>query len=278
MCIIVIVTDKEVKGMKGIVCYYSATGNTKLAIQHIIKKLSIPFDLCNIARDPVPNFAQYDIAGFACPVDWLAEPYLMRKFLSELPTVNGTPAFVFTTFGGLPGRTLPNLKKAASLKGFKVIAAHGLHTPDNYPPVLYSGRHKNYGMPDDREMEALTDFINELETAIEDIGKGRPVKEAKVKTNLLGAIAGNMSRERSKKAQGPKFVDEKLCTKCGKCEKGCPYKAIKLDPYPKFDESLCYGCWACFNRCPEKAIYTKKYRGKGQYPGPTEELKKKLPV
>ena len=49
-----------------------------------------------------------------------------------------------------------------------------------------------------------------------------------------------------------------------------------MHPFPNFDESLCYGCWACYNRCPVRAIYTKKLRGKGQYPGPTEELRKKL--
>jgi len=47
-------------------------------------------------------------------------------------------------------------------------------------------------------------------------------------------------------------------------------------PVPRFDESLCYGCWACYNRCPVQAIYTKKLRGKGHYPGPTEELRKKI--
>jgi len=262
--------------MKGIVCYYSATGNTKLAVKYIIKRLSLPFDLCDIARDPMPDFSQYSAAGFASPVDWLAEPYLMRKFLSELPTVKGIPAFVFTTFGGLPGRTLSNLKKAASAKGFKVVAAHGLHVPDNYPPILSSGRHKNYGMPDDKEFAAFKKFLADLDGALKDSLAGKPVKEATVRSNLLGAVTGNLSRERSKKSQGPKFVDESLCTKCGKCEKGCPYKAIRLDPYPKFDETLCYGCWACYNRCPTKAIYTKKLRGKGQYPGPTEELRKKL--
>jgi len=262
--------------MKGVVCYYSATGNTKLAIRYIIKRLSFEFDLCDIARDPRPDFSQYIVVGFACPVDWLAEPYLMGKFMSELPTVKETPAFVFTTFGGIPGKTLTNLKIAATVIGFKVIAAHQLHVPDNYPPVLYSGRHKNFGMPNEREMEAFHKFITDLDLALKDLEAGKVVKEARLKTNVLGAIIGHFGRDRSKKAQGPKFVDEKLCTKCGKCEKGCPYKAIKLDPYPKFDENLCYGCWACYNRCPEKAIYTKRFRGKGQYPGPTEELKKKL--
>jgi len=261
--------------MKGIACYYSATGNTKLVLERVIQGLGIEFDLCDIARDPMPDFSQYNIVGFASPVDWLAEPYLMRKFLAELPEVDGIPAFLLSTFGGLPGRTLANLKEAVSKKGFRVIAAHGLRVPDNYPPVL-AGGHKNTGMPDMHELKEFHDFISGLGGKLKDIGNGKAVKEVPVPATILGAIAGHFGRDRSKKAQGPKFVDASVCTRCGKCQKGCPYKAIRLDPFPNFDESLCYGCWACYNRCPVQAIYTKKLRGKGHYPGPTEELKKKL--
>jgi NAD-dependent dihydropyrimidine dehydrogenase PreA subunit len=49
-----------------------------------------------------------------------------------------------------------------------------------------------------------------------------------------------------------------------------------LDPKPVFDEPRCYGCWACYNRCPKRAIYTKKLRGRGHYPGPSDELRRKL--
>ena len=261
--------------MKGVACYYSATGNTKLVLDHVIKGLGIDFDLCNIAKDPMPDFSKYNIAGFASPVDWLAEPYLMKKFMADLPAVDGVPTFLLITFGGLPGRTLANLDKAASKKGFKVIAAHGLRVPDNYPPVL-AGGHKNTGMPNKRELKAFNRFITDLGGKLEDIEKGKAVKVACIGPGVLGAIAGHFGRDRSKKAQGPKFVDVSLCTRCGKCQKGCPYKAIRLDPFPNFYESLCYGCWACYNRCPVQAIYTKKLRGKGHYPGPTEELRKKL--
>jgi MinD superfamily P-loop ATPase len=75
---------------------------------------------------------------------------------------------------------------------------------------------------------------------------------------------------------GPKLVDAKLCTKCGECALCCPYKAIKLAPLPLFNEKQCRGCWACYNLCPEKAIYTAWLRGKGHYPGPSEEFKNKM--
>jgi len=75
---------------------------------------------------------------------------------------------------------------------------------------------------------------------------------------------------------GEKFVDENLCTECGTCEKTCPYNAIMLNPKPVFDMTKCYGCWGCFNHCPTKAIYTKKFRGVGHYPKPSNQLKEKL--
>jgi Fe-S-cluster-containing hydrogenase component 2 len=49
-----------------------------------------------------------------------------------------------------------------------------------------------------------------------------------------------------------------------------------MNPGPEFDTQRCYGCWGCFNRCPKRAIYTRKLRGKGHYPKPADELKKKL--
>jgi hypothetical protein len=37
--------------MKGIIAYYSSTGNTKLACQYIASKLGVPFDLVDVAKE-----------------------------------------------------------------------------------------------------------------------------------------------------------------------------------------------------------------------------------
>lgn len=77
---------------------------------------------------------------------------------------------------------------------------------------------------------------------------------------------------------GEKYVVEEFCTECGVCEKGCPYGAIWLDPKPVFNMDRCHGCWSCYNHCPERAIYTKKYRGAGHYPRPSDLLREKLSI
>ena len=208
--------------MNGVICYYSATGNTKLVVDHLVKKLGVEFELCNIAKDTVTDFSRYGVVGFASPVDWLAEPQLMRTFMADMSSVNDKPAFLIATYGGLLGRILAYMRKAAKKKGFRVVAAHALRMPDNYPPILSTGRYDITKVPNKRDLERFNKFVSMLKVLLEDISVGKDVKDACLRPNLLGAIAGHFGRDKSKRAQGPKSVDQTLCTKCRICEKGCP--------------------------------------------------------
>ncbi|TCK97752.1 dihydroorotate dehydrogenase (fumarate) [Natranaerovirga hydrolytica] len=52
----------------------------------------------------------------------------------------------------------------------------------------------------------------------------------------------------------PQIIKEK-CILCKKCEKVCPYFAIKYcDESIYMDESKCFGCGLCQSQCPVKAI------------------------
>ena len=71
--------------LQGIICYYSGSGNTRLACQYIAGNIkSAEFKLFNIVREGIPNLAPYDIVGFACFTDFIEPPYLIRTFLDKL--------------------------------------------------------------------------------------------------------------------------------------------------------------------------------------------------
>lgn len=261
--------------MKGLICYYSSTGNTKLACQYIARHVnSVTFDLFNIAEGNCPDLALYDIVGFASPADFMGPPYLMQMFVERLPGQNGKPAFVFNTYGLLSGKTLKILKALVKAKGFKVIAGHSLQAPENYPPLIVKGI-KSEQAPKAKNLDRFKNFVAGLNTLFAFV-QGEEPAEAELKIGVINSLLPANPRTKAKDDMGDKYVDNTLCNECGVCKKVCPYRAVELDPKPVFNMEKCYGCWSCFNLCPNKAIYTGKIRGKGHYPGPVEKYKEKL--
>ncbi|MFA5806211.1 MAG: EFR1 family ferrodoxin [Melioribacteraceae bacterium] len=264
--------------MKGIICYYSNSGNTRLACQYIVKNIkNIDFVFLNIAKDSIPDLGIYNIVGFAAFTDFLGLSKLVQTFIEKLPVQNNKPAFVFNTYGFISGKTLKILDKWVTTRGFKVIAGYSLHTPESYPPMIAKGR-GNEQAPGEKKKNEFNSFISEFNRLLYTLGEGKEIKKNKIKIGLFEILLPMYSRTKAQKDMGEKYIDEALCTECGTCEKICPYEAIKLSPKPIFDMNKCYGCWACYNHCPNKAIYTKKYRGIGHYPNPNRQLLEKLEV
>ncbi len=264
--------------MKGIIFYYSGSGNTKLACQYISKNLAnIELELFDMVKaKDIPDLKPYDIVGFAAFTDFLGPSMLIYNFIEKIPQQDGKLAFVFNTYGFISGKTLKGLAKLATARGFKVVSGYSLHTPENYPPMIVKGRGAEEA-PNEGEMASFEEFVQDLNEIIKSHQKGEEINTRKLKVGFLGKILPIPAREKAKKRNmGEKFLDESLCEECGICEKGCPYGAITLAPKPKFDKDKCYGCWYCYNHCPNKAIYTKKYKDVGQYPKPNRQLKEKL--
>ncbi len=267
--------------MKGVIYYYSSTGNTKLACEYIATKLEketkVKFDTFNIIRNSPPGHSGYDVVGFASPTDWLGPPFLVEKFVRSLPNAHGTPAFVLITYGRIAGKALRTLGELASAQGFDVFAGYGLHMPENFPPLVAGGKGFE-GAPNEKECAGFYAFSEFLVDSVRRLSEGKKPEKRKLKIGLVNAILPKLSREKSKKEMGMKYVSEELCKGCGACARACPYEAIAIEKIPKFDESKCYGCWTCFNKCPNMAIYTTKLKGKGQYPRPLEALRDKLAI
>jgi len=262
--------------MKGIICYYSGSGNTKLACEYIKKNISnTDFEMHNIVKNGIPDFFAYDIVGFAAFTDFWGMPQYFHTFFDKINQMKGKHAFVFNTFGVFSGKTLKQLSSKATKSGFNVLTGYSLHTPENFPPMI--ARNQTFeNSPSTTEMTDFNLFISKLNGICRSISLGEQTKKEGLKLGFMGTILPVFPRTQAKKDLGVQSVDEELCTKCGVCAKGCPYDAIVLNPYPIFNHNKCFGCWACYNHCPSKAIFTKKYKGTGHYSKPVKELVGKL--
>ena len=259
--------------MRGLICYYSGTGNTKLACEAIAARTrAIDFKLFDITQEGNPKLESYDLVGFATWADFLNPPQRMKTFLESLPRQSQMPAFVFNTFGGFSAKTLATLDHWARDRGFHVITGYSLHTPENFPPMIKRGQDFK-DSPNEKELASFEAFITQLDELAKSLAAGKTVPARHVG---LSRFIPAFSRTHSRKSMGEKFVDVDACTECGICRDRCPYGAIELDPKPIFDQTKCYGCWACYNHCPTQAIHTKKIRGVRQYARPNDELRKKL--
>jgi ferredoxin/flavodoxin len=264
------------KTLSGVICYYSGSGNTRLACQYIQNNIkNVKFDLFNITKGSLPDLSAYDVAGFATFTDFLDPPRLFLDFIGRLPAQANKPAFVFNTYGFINGKTCFTLGKRTGARGFKVVAGHSLHMPESFPPMI-AGGNGNERAPNERELTAFKKFVSQMEDDFAIIRAGRGAELKGARFSFISRILPPLSRKRSRNDMGLKYVDTDLCDGCGICAKICPYAAIKMDPKPVFDMDKCYGCWSCYNHCPKKAIYTRKYRGRGHYPKPFDRLKEKF--
>jgi ferredoxin len=264
--------------MKGVFCYYSGTGNTRLACEYIVANVR-GFDIVlhDIVKDGIPVLDEYDMVGFAAFADWLGPSQIFRNFVSNLPTQTHKPAFVFNTFGNFNGRTLQMMTTRVRKKGFFVVAAHALHMPENIP-TMTTTPWANRQAPNDRELREFHRFIARLNALPADPSALlRPENRYRIPWSHY--LMPTLPRALGIAVMGKKMVNEALCNKCGICVTCCPYKAITLaEDGPLFDEKKCCACWACYNRCPQKAIRTKAYNGIGHYPRPIAALREKLPI
>ena len=262
--------------MKGLILYFSTTGNTRLACEYIAKKIpEANFELVDIAQSGLPDFTQYQLVGFAAFADFVAPSKLMADYIRRIPTQNMTPAFVFNTYGNFNGGTLKLLNKWVRAKGFNILTGLALNTPENVPPLIAGGL-ANTHLPNDRQLNQFEEFINGLREIVNDLNNGRQPQAGKIAISLLERLIPPAPRIVGRWVMGRKQVDTARCTQCGICVKSCPYGVIALNPFPTFAPKKCYGCWSCYNHCPTKAIYTKMAKDIGHYSQPHPELRKKL--
>ncbi len=271
--------------MNGIIAYYSGSGNTRLACETVGRTVStVNWTFHDIAdhaaksagrvAGTVPDFSRYDIAGFATFTDLWCVSRLMHDFFSHVSPVGGTPAFVLNTFGSMSGKTLPQLAKLASERGFCVLSGHSLHMPESFPGMRAFGLSFDWS-PGRRERRRFACFLDRLRGLVGELAEGNMPRAERIGGGPFGWLPPT-PRKSMKHFMGKQRVNRERCTRCGECARRCPYGAIRLEPFPRIDHARCFGCWACYNHCPAAAIRARGLRGRFRYPRPNPQVVKKL--
>lgn len=285
--------------MKARILVHSTSGNTRLVVDYAAARLAKAGLACEITtirhQADRPEIDGVDVLGVAFPVMYFRPTLVIERVVEGLPTPKaGTPAFVLATAGGDTGAAMHLMVEQLERKGFRVVGAHWIKAPSNWPPQLSvtrqprripgvpalqdglgrllqpfweqsMGRRRLAGLvwesateTSETDREALDRHLDSLVGALYALqGGARP---APLSLDEFGTAATRwfgraIDVSRPASKSGLRVVPE-ACTRCGACVRACPADCVQADEagLPHFSPQGCTGCWACYNACTHSAI------------------------
>jgi formate hydrogenlyase subunit 6/NADH:ubiquinone oxidoreductase subunit I len=262
--------------VKGIVVYYSATGNTaKIAkALHLGMKDAMPCDVVPLKRADPKTMDQYDLIALGAPIWYFREPANVRLFIYALPDLTGKLCVPFCTHGAAPTGFFWSMVPMLEKKGLTVVGYNNwfgsvyqvLHAPK---PYLTDGH------PDDIALREAEDFGREMAARARRIAAGEagliPELPKGPKANPLWqshevfrlfppppAKPGEPVRPAPPPRESPvvRTINWERCTYpgCTDCIDTCPVNAIDFSKRPVLFRKSCLNCALCDKMCPQLAI------------------------
>jgi ferredoxin/flavodoxin len=113
----------EKKSLKGIVVYYSATGNTAQVANAIYKgmKSVIDCDVAPIKKMNPKDMSKYDVVAIGSPNWYMREVAVVKIFSHDMPRMDGKHCILFSTHGGAPVGQFWSMSRNMLKKGMTII-------------------------------------------------------------------------------------------------------------------------------------------------------------
>ncbi|AZV55186.1 EFR1 family ferrodoxin [Clostridium sp. AWRP] len=243
--------------MKGILYYFSGTGNTKWVADRFKEKFqfyNIDIDLAYIQSVEERKIEKYDFIIIGFPVHWKLPPKIVTNFLNRLNnTKENTRAIVYSTQGASSSSASCFVAGCLKKKGYVPDIQVSIKMPNNF--YFFIGKKYN-----ESEIENLLVSVDKkITNIVESFIKGRIVKES----NSLIRLQFSKVLHSVFKGRVPKLSrnisSTKDCVKCGLCLRNCPQGNITFENGHAVFHSKCILCLRCIHICPINAI---RYRGK----------------
>ncbi len=251
--------------MKGLVLYYSQTGNTRKVAQAIHKGMSPLLKQCDLrtlSEVRPEDLNNYDLIGLGSPVWCGAETPNVRKFIERLPEQHGKHLFSFNTHGVMPEQYFPTVIRRLTGRGFTVIGMRDWYGDGLFQ--LAPSPYYTYGHPDEIDLKEAEEFGSDMVHLSQRISGGEtglipPVPEHLLTPQLL--VLSEFYRS-GHNPHGRLAYDPEKCLypKCHLCMDHCLMEYIDLSSSPRVFGSnrtecdMWLGCTFCEMICPTGAI------------------------
>ncbi len=233
--------------------YFSATGNSRFALETFIKELDSSAAIVSIEDSTVmQQLGKADEIVFSYPVQYSAVPKFVRDFIDKTANLwQGKKVFVIATMAAFSGDGSGVL--ARLLKKHGAVITGGLHLamPDSIADE------KVFKRPFEKNRQAVAAAKQKAQKAADRYKSGHPCRQG---LGFLPRFAGLISQRlwfghRTMKyySKGLK-IDRAKCVGCGKCAAVCPTGNISVQDKIAVSGKKCTVCYRCVNSCPMKAI------------------------
>ena len=215
--------------------YFSATGNSRYALEVFLKELDGSAKSFAIEDKTVmQQLEKADEIVFAYPVQYSAVPKIVRDFIEKTAALwQGKKVFVIASMAMFSGDGSGVL--ARLLKKHGAVITGGLHVrmPDSICDE------KVFDRPFEKNRQAVAAAKQKAQKAADRYKSGHPCRQG--------------HRTMKYYSKGLK-IDSAKCVGCGKCAGLCPTGNISLQGGKAVSGKKCTVCYRCVNQCPVQAI------------------------
>jgi Fe-S-cluster-containing hydrogenase component 2/flavodoxin len=242
--------------LKGIIIYFSLTGNTSKMAQAIQKGMRQVIEKCDIVRinnlisiSQILNtysLNEYDLIGVGCPCWGGGPPFPVRLFIENMTSLHGKYTFTFSTSGARPEIFIPRMARLLAKKGLTVIGYRNWYASAFLP--IFPKPYLTDGHPDEIDLKEAEDFGKEMVDRTRQVLKGE--------TRLIPSLPELLRITRRGSWYGTPRLNTQKCLypKCHICMDRCPMNAIDLSTSPPTFAKNCKPCFFCEMICPTGAI------------------------
>lgn len=244
--------------MKGVLYYFSGTGNTKWVADRFktdFKLYNVNLNLVNIENKEMVKeecMKQYDFMVFGSPAHAEFPPRIMCDFLRDFKSKsNEIRTIVYSTQGRRTSSSSCFMSKCLKKKGYRIDVQTCIRMPNNF--YFCFGR-----KPLKKNIDAL---LSDAEQKIKHIVKNFIEKDTVIESNNELRLYTGKILSRAFKSRIPKIsknmVSTDACNKCGLCLMNCPQNNITFENGHAVFHSKCLLCMRCIHICPLNAITYK---------------------